>query len=160
MQIEEGGTYQAADGRTYGPMRVTEPGSMFYPTWPFWCENSELGALYFKRNGKFFDDESSSSFDLVNKVVDLCPSADKDAYSQAVDDAKAELQRASGLFPAMSSAHEGYAVILEELDELKAHVWLNQKKRDLTAMRKEAIQVAAMALRFASEVCDEQRGRK
>lgn len=59
-----------------------------------------------------------------------------------------------------NSAHEGFAVLLEEVDELKAHVWTNQKKRDLQAMRKEALQVAAMATRFAMEVCDEERGRR
>lgn len=60
----------------------------------------------------------------------------------------------------MNSAHEGYAVMLEEVDELKAHVWTKQKLRDLEAMRKEAIQVAAMALRIADECCDEINGRK
>jgi len=63
-------------------------------------------------------------------------------------------------WPAMNSAHEGYAVLLEEVDELKAHVWTNQKRRDISAMKKEAIQVAAMAIRFAYEVCNEERGRK
>lgn len=61
---------------------------------------------------------------------------------------------------AMNSAHEGFAVLLEEVDELKAHVWMNQKRRDLEAMRKEAIQVAAMALRIADECCSEERGRR
>jgi hypothetical protein len=64
------------------------------------------------------------------------------------------------LFGTFNSAHEGFAVLLEEVDELKAHVWMKQKNRDLPAMRKEAMQVAAMAMRFALEVCDEQRGRK
>lgn len=33
-------------------------------------------------------------------------------------------------WPAFNSAHEGFAVLLEEVEELKAHVWTNQKRRD------------------------------
>lgn len=63
-----------------------------------------------------------------------------------------ELSGAREKHPAFNSAHEGYAVILEELDEL----WDEAKRRDASkdAMRKEAIQVAAMALRFIEDVCD------
>lgn len=71
-----------------------------------------------------------------------------------------EVKRATELWPCHNSAHEGYAVLLEEVDELKAHVWTNQKRRDLVAMRKEAIQVAAMAMRFVLDVCNDERGRK
>jgi len=78
----------------------------------------------------------------------------------AVDDSVFELEQATGNWPPFNSAHEGFAVLLEEVDELKSHVWTKQKNRDLQAMRKEAIQVAAMALRFASECCDEATGRK
>ena len=70
-----------------------------------------------------------------------------------------ELDRAE-VWPAMNSAHEGYAVLLEEVDELWAHVRLNQGRRDIVAMRNEAIQVAAMAIRFAVDVCNEEVGRK
>ena len=75
-------------------------------------------------------------------------------------EATTEVMMAMEKWGAFNSAHEGFAVLLEEVDELKAHVWTNQKRRDLEAMRKEAIQVAAMAMRFALEVCDEERGRK
>jgi hypothetical protein len=68
-------------------------------------------------------------------------------------DVAAELSRATGKFGAFASAHEGYAVILEELDELKAEIWKNQKVRDVTKMRAEACQVAAMAIRFMVDVC-------
>lgn len=70
-----------------------------------------------------------------------------------------EVDAARIAWPPFHSAHEGFAILNEEFDELKAHVWTNQKRRDLGAMKNEAIQVAAMAVRFAEEVCDEERGR-
>jgi len=51
----------------------------------------------------------------------------------------------------MNSPHEGYAVILEELDELWEHV-RDDTGRGVEA-RKEAIQVAAMGLRYALNLC-------
>jgi hypothetical protein len=77
----------------------------------------------------------------------------------ALKEVTAELDKTLTVWPAMRSAHEGFAILLEEVDELKAHVWTNQRKRDLTAMRKEACQVAAMALRFMMDCTDEERGR-
>ena len=71
-----------------------------------------------------------------------------------------EVERATMIWGPHNSAHEGFAVLLEEVDELKAHVWTNQKKRDLAKMRTEAIQVAAMAVRFVLDVCNEERGRR
>lgn len=76
-----------------------------------------------------------------------------------VDEVHNEVFSAVAQWPGMHSAHEGYAVLLEEMDELKAHVWTNQKRRDLEAMRKEAIQVAAMAVRFVLDISDGGRGR-
>jgi len=73
----------------------------------------------------------------------------------AILDVAEEINRARDRFPAMRSPHEGYAIILEELDELWEEVqgWgvANAKKR----MRAEAIQVAAMAIRFVEDVCDQ-----
>jgi hypothetical protein len=80
----------------------------------------------------------------------------RDALSLADD----ELRQAMSKWPPFNSAHEGYGVLLEELDELWEHVKTNQRKRDLIAMRKEALQVAAMALRFAIDVCNDECGRK
>jgi hypothetical protein len=51
-------------------------------------------------------------------------------------------------FSAMASAHEGYAIILEELDE----AWDEIKANNNYAARREMIQVAAMALSFLMEV--------
>lgn len=75
-------------------------------------------------------------------------------------EAAAETLMAMEKFPTFNSAHEGFAVLLEEVDELKFHVWTNQKRRDIESMRKECIQIAAMALRFAHEICDGQKGMK
>jgi hypothetical protein len=74
-------------------------------------------------------------------------------------DLQQELLRATRLHPPYASAHEGFAVLLEEVDELKAHVWARRENRDMRAMRAESIQVAAVAIRFAAELCgDEHRG--
>lgn len=79
--------------------------------------------------------------------------------AKAITDMATELERAKDLgFGDFRSAHEGFAILLEEVDELKAHVWMKQKNRDIQKMRKEAIEVAAMAIKFAS-VCDEEWGR-
>jgi hypothetical protein len=51
------------------------------------------------------------------------------------------------------SAHEGYAVILEELEELWAEVMKKRELRDRGRMAREAIQVAAMGARFALDLC-------
>lgn len=66
-----------------------------------------------------------------------------------------ELIRARQLFPnPQNSAHEGFAVLQEEIDEVWDHVKVNQKRRDNIALRKELIQAAAMAVRMVIEICD------
>jgi hypothetical protein len=67
-----------------------------------------------------------------------------------------ELIAAREKFGPMASSHEGYAVLLEEVEELWEEV--RDNKRDVAAykaaMRTEAVQVAAMAIAFIAEVCD------
>lgn len=76
-----------------------------------------------------------------------------------LEDVADELVVATARYGPMNSAHEGWAVIFEELDELWDEVRAKQGSRDVDAMRKEAIQVAAMALRFALDICDSSRGQ-
>lgn len=64
-----------------------------------------------------------------------------------------EYGRACEMNGPFHSAHEGYAVILEELDELWEQVRLRDRDRDLDCMCREAVQIAAMALRFLVDVC-------
>ena len=59
-----------------------------------------------------------------------------------------EFARATNTNGSFNSAHEGFAVLLEEVDELKNEVWKKAEKRDIEKLRKEACQVAAMGFRF------------
>lgn len=88
------------------------------------------------------------------------PAPQRPSLADVLDEVGGEVASAEGKWPPMNSAHEAYAVLLEEVDELKEHVWTNQKRRDMQAMRKEAIQTAAMAVRFVRDVCDLHRGTK
>jgi hypothetical protein len=74
-------------------------------------------------------------------------------------DVLAELETALDRFPAFNSAHEGFAILKEEVDELWEEVRAKQGARDVEAMEKEAIQVAAMAMRFVLDVCQGERGQ-
>lgn len=64
-----------------------------------------------------------------------------------------EYIRAAEHFPTFHSAHEGWAVIREEVDELWEEVKKPPNAVDPDAMRREAIQAAAMGLRFVLDVC-------
>jgi len=55
--------------------------------------------------------------------------------------------------PKFNSAHEGWAIIKEELDELWEEVRKKKISRSKELMEKEAIQIAAMAIRFIVDVC-------
>ncbi len=63
-----------------------------------------------------------------------------------------ECEEASRKFAPFNSPHEGYAVILEELDELWDEI--KQKSQPRERMREEAIQIGAMAIRFVQDICD------
>jgi hypothetical protein len=61
-----------------------------------------------------------------------------------------ELTDALDRFGSFTSPHEGWAVIREELDELWSHVIANTGRSP--EARQEAIQVAAMGLRYAMDL--------
>lgn len=71
-----------------------------------------------------------------------------------------ELVVAMENYPDFNTAHEGYAVLLEEVDELWDLVKVKQKHHDHEHMQKEAIQIAAMAIRFALDICATSGGTK
>ena len=59
----------------------------------------------------------------------------------------AEHERATRLHASLNSAHEAYAVILEELDEFWEEVRKQRANRNLDAMGTELVQIAAMCCR-------------
>jgi hypothetical protein len=65
-----------------------------------------------------------------------------------------ELQDARAKYRPMASAHEGWAVLREEVDELWDEVKKKPSQRSTYAMYNELVQIAAMAQRMAEDVCD------
>lgn len=78
-----------------------------------------------------------------------------EAICEAIRD---EVRRAESLHARINSAHEAYAVILEELDEFWEQVKLKRNSRNPSEMRTELIQVAAMCVRTIRDVIDAGRG--
>jgi glutamyl-tRNA reductase len=72
--------------------------------------------------------------------------------AQALQEVNVELNRALRLHGRFASAHEGWAVIYEEVDELWDEVKKRKRSRSPARLRREACQVAAMAVRFMLEV--------
>jgi hypothetical protein len=72
--------------------------------------------------------------------------------SDIIDSVIAELASAETKFPPFNTPHEGYAIILEEMDE----VWECIKANHGHEIREEMIQVAAMAIRFIKDCCPEK----
>ncbi len=66
-----------------------------------------------------------------------------------------ELCRANVAFPPFRSAHEGWALLREQVDGLWGAVKVKQGSPErLEAMQREAVQVAAMAIRFLTDVTE------
>jgi hypothetical protein len=73
--------------------------------------------------------------------------------TEALGDVSREVGRAKLLFPSMFiNQHEAIAVIREEYLELEQECFKNQRNYDLDAQRKEAKQLAAMAIRLMIEL--------
>lgn len=80
-------------------------------------------------------------------VIDMC---DRQALKEALlSEMGDEYERARKKFKKFNSRHEGYGVILEELDE----AWNSIKLNELNAkLEPEIIQVGAMCLRFLIDI--------
>lgn len=72
----------------------------------------------------------------------------------ALSEVLEELERAEKKFPRpFINYHEGLSILREEFKELEDEVFKNLHNQNKAKMRNEAIQVAAMALRFLKDCC-------
>lgn len=67
-------------------------------------------------------------------------------------DVAVELAHARAKHGEIHSLHEGYAILLEEVDELWSLTKLQDAKRDPMWVYQELIQIAAMAQRIAEDL--------
>ena len=67
---------------------------------------------------------------------------------EALRDVGKELERALRLHGEFRSVHEGYAILLEEVDELWDEIRKKKSERDNQKMNQEALQVSAMAIKL------------
>jgi hypothetical protein len=110
--------------------------------------------------GYKFHAQNSLGVTWVKSEVNVLPPQREKCEAVIDIDIENEYDTAAARFPPFNSAHEGFAVLKEEVDELWDEVKAKQGARDIAKMRREAIQVAAMALRFIIDVCDTDKGQK
>jgi hypothetical protein len=87
---------------------------------------------------------------LARDIHEAVGNHEPDPYATAAENILSEAVRARRKFAPFNSAHEGYAVIAEELDELWDDVKANRNTEE--HMISEAIQVGAMAIRFVADM--------
>lgn len=75
-------------------------------------------------------------------------------YGTLLTEVAFELEQATKTHGPLNSAHEAYAVMLEEVEEFWAEVKLKRNLRSKDRMRNELVQVAAMALRTIIDVVE------
>ena len=91
---------------------------------------------------------------ILDQILSRDPIPSPDAGLRDVfSEIKKELDKAQTKHAPMHGPHEGYAVILEEVDELWDEV--RAQKHDISSMKKEALHIAAMAARFVLDLCQE-----
>lgn len=70
-----------------------------------------------------------------------------------------EVSKAESLHPPYNSPHEGWAVMEEELHEVREEIYANKVPGALQRMRAEALQLAGTAVRFI-QMLDAKRENK
>ena len=77
---------------------------------------------------------------------------------EILEDIRKEFEFATNKYGGFNSVHEAYAIILEEVNELWEEVKASQKNQSrLEFVKKEAIQVATMAIRLIFDCCKKEK---
>lgn len=76
----------------------------------------------------------------------------EESLARALDDVRAECERADAQHGRYASAHEVYGVLFEEVAEFFDEVRLKEHLRSPLKMRKELAQVAAVAIRAMAAI--------
>ena len=87
------------------------------------------------------------------RLEDLQNNPNREA-KKAANEIYREYLNASEKFGPFHGPHEGWAIIKKEMDELW-EVIRDYPKADKTNLRKEAMQIGAMALRFMIDICSD-----
>jgi hypothetical protein len=93
---------------------------------------------------KLYDELKSTMDELESWMPDRNVS-----FDSVISQVESEFRRATSLHGSFNSTHEGYAIIQEEVDELWDGVKANH---DCALLKEEAIQIAAMAIRFCVDL--------
>lgn len=89
---------------------------------------------------------------LVNTEQGRSQDMHMHAHARFIHAMLREGDRAMEIYAPLHSAHEAYAVILEELEEFWDQVRMHDNQRAPAAMRAELVQVAAMCLRTVMDL--------
>lgn len=156
-----GGGFPVCKCKTFVQVKPLEPGllktSENMTTSAIFCNHANesgvncdcRGDCYCRRPGGMCEFRLKPGVMIIENPE--APALDVDTF---LDKIKAEYMRASRKFKPFSSKHEGYAVLLEEIDELWEAV---KTDKGWTKLEEEGIQVAAMALRFLMDVVNAKR---
>lgn len=106
-------------------------------------------AKYRKRECMVPTSSAAADDVLAPKHVPLAVVRDDETAMHLV---AAELTRARQLHRPLASAHEAFAVILEEVDEFRQIVNQKREQRNKADMRTELVQIAAMAVRTITDL--------
>jgi len=108
---------------------------------PTVCNSSGVCELHSKR---YISLQEQYKNEIYDKLPKLTAEIGDELYKAACENGK------------YNSAHKGWAVIQEKLDELWEEVKKKKSKRDTDLMRHKAIQIASTAIMFIIDICNKE----